>query len=172
MNWIDIILFTGMAVLCFRGWQMGLLRSILHYFALVLGITLSLKLWQQLASLLSEIVPGLPNFTYPIIVISVLIIGTLVLFWLTGLLIARWLDPTPLGKLDRLGGILLGAFKFFLVLLLLAFLCSFLPQRPAWTKPFHTSLLLEQGQKALPWVGKVTPKHWQKNLPPKFRSKD
>jgi|GEM_PF-6754647 len=164
LSWLDLILALVLGLLVIKGWLNGFIKAMAQYIALVVAVIISLRYMDLLAHFFQTIIPNLPLFLYPLFTITLLVIFCLLFFWLISLALSHWVNSTPLGNLDKIGGALFGAAKFYLLIVVLAFLVGFLPSRPKWVSPIKNAVFIQLGEIGLPYLSQIAPRSWQKAL--------
>lgn len=110
MNVIDIIILVALAWGAFRGFMKGFILQIVTLLALVTGIWASIRFSDSMAHFLTRSldITGryLPVLSFLLIFILVIVVAHLI-----GLLMTRFFELTPVGWLNRLGGIAFGILK-------------------------------------------------------------
>lgn len=109
-----ILLLAG----AYRGFQKGLLRTVVGLLALVLGFTAALEWMEAGTTFLAETFGTNSDFL-PILSFILIFIVIVVGITLIGSLLKLVIDLTPLGILDGLSGALLGLLKWALGISLL-----------------------------------------------------
>jgi len=113
---IGILIFLGIGA--FQGFKSGLLMQLLGIIAFFVAIIGGFQLMYWGAELLSGFVDGYEN-VLPFIAFFVVFIGTMVLINLIGKGLKSLLDMTLLGSFDNIAGMIIGIFKWTLILSLL-----------------------------------------------------
>lgn len=127
MNALDIILIIVLSWSAFRGWQTGLLKSLLSLAGLVLAYVLALAYGQALGqSLLGDAT------LYGILGIVAVFFGTIIGVQIAARFVKAFLDATPLGIVDTIGGGALGLAQGVLAFGLLIVL--------AYSYPIHSKI--------------------------------
>jgi membrane protein required for colicin V production len=106
MNWLDLLAGTIFILALLQGYRNGLIKAIISFFSLMIGVVLAFQFAGFVASQL-KIYTKITSYWLPFIAfLLVLIVVMLALRWMTGLLqqTADWL---MLGWLNKLLGILL-----------------------------------------------------------------
>jgi membrane protein required for colicin V production len=125
-NLLDALLGIGLAWAAFRGWQTGIVRSLIGLAGLLLAYFAALYYGESAGAQLFE-------GTLGAIAGIVLVFGlVLVLFYFVGRMAQAFLHATPLGIVDTFAGGLLGTLKATLVFGLLLIL--------AQNEPLHSRI--------------------------------
>lgn len=109
MTLYDLVVVLFIALLGYRGFRAGLVRELLAWVALVLGLGLAFRFDGAIGSWLARIHDFGPTTTRILAFVAILLVVEIALGCLA-MLLSRMLAPIPvLGRLNRLGGLLLGA---------------------------------------------------------------
>ena len=103
----------------YQGFKKGLLLEVVALVSFALAIIGGIYLLDWAIGLIAEYIQGVDHLL-PFIAFIALFIGIILLVNLIGKLVKKALDLTPLGLIDKIAGLCLGAFKvaFFLSLLM------------------------------------------------------
>ena len=125
MNWLDLLAGTILIVALLQGYRNGLIKAIISFFSLMIGVVLAFQFAGFVASQL-KIYTKITSYWLPFIAFLIVLLGVMFLLrWMTGLLqqTADWL---MLGWLNKLLGMMLyiliygtilSAFIYFMTLL-------------------------------------------------------
>ena len=106
MNWLDLLAGTVLILALLQGYRNGLIKAIISFFSLMIGVVLAFQFAGFIASQL-KIYTKITSYWLPFISFIIVLIGVmLILRWMTGLLqqTADWL---MLGWLNKLLGMAL-----------------------------------------------------------------
>jgi len=104
MNWLDIIIIIGVALLGFAGLRQGLIRTVFGIAGLIGGIFLAGRYYDRLATLIFP-----PDATWAnIAAYAIIAVATLVIAGVIGWLLSKLVNFVALGWLDRIVGLVLG----------------------------------------------------------------
>ncbi len=105
MNWLDIIIASVLVINLFTGLRTGLVRMVISFAGLILGVFLAGRYYAALAGRLTFIPSEKASdvVAYVIILVAVLAAAAIV-SWIVG----KVISATPLGWLDHVGGAVVG----------------------------------------------------------------
>ena len=104
MNCLDIGILVIIALSAFNGLKQGLIKAILSFVGLIVGVTLASRFYGALAALLTFIPQQFANIAaFVIILVAILIIASIISAVLT-----KVASAILLGWLNRLGGAVFG----------------------------------------------------------------
>lgn len=111
---IDVIFLLLISLACFRGMKKGLVRSLLSFIAVFIGMAAAMKLSSSVAAYLTE--AGWENriwlpFVSFVLVMAVVFIG---IQWI-GKIVEKTAEMLMLGWINKLGGILIYLFLYGLM---------------------------------------------------------
>lgn len=142
------------------GFAKGAIKILSFIIAIVIGILLALHNYEKLSFLLGDMIKN-PLAVKVIAFIVIFIIVAVVLGFL-GSMLYKFIHATPIGFLDRLLGILLGAFLgFVLAFTILTLTIIFYPKTK---KRIKTSNLATGIIKAGYLIKDILPKEWQEKI--------
>ncbi len=154
MNVLDIgIAILGLAV-TLRGYYLGLMRGIPALVSLVLAVWIGVRFYAPAARSFKEALGPLPHLE--LIGFVVLFLASLVIFKLISAGLSRLLTNSPLSGLDRLLGLVLGAAKAaILIILAVGFLAYLLgPTNPLIAKSHLAPYALKAVQEGVDRLSK------------------
>jgi len=105
MNFLDIAILIVIAVSAFSGLKQGLIKAILSFVGLALGISLASRYYSTLASSLGFI--SNPTFA-AIAAFAIILVAILVITAVVATILTKIASLVMLGWLNRLGGALFG----------------------------------------------------------------
>jgi len=105
VNWLDIVLTLFLVLTTFLGLRQGIIRLVLLFFGLIVGIILA----GQHNDIVGEWLP-IANPEYAKwAAYAIIIVGTLLVAFILSIILGRFfIKVVPLGWVDRLGGAILG----------------------------------------------------------------
>ncbi len=104
MNWLDIGILVVIALSAFNGLKQGLIKAILSFAGLIVGVTLASRFYGVLAALLTFIPQQFANVAaFVIVLVAILIIASII-----GAVLTKVASAILLGWLNRLGGAVFG----------------------------------------------------------------
>jgi len=104
MNWLDIIIAIVLVIFTFIGLKKGLIKAVLSFAGLILGIFLAGRFYISVSGLLTF----LPDGVARVIAYILIIIIVLIVFWIIASLLNKLLSFLMLGWLNHLGGAIFG----------------------------------------------------------------
>ncbi len=117
---LDIVIIAVGLFFIVRGYLHGFVRGVASLGGLVLAVAVGIRYQPYAQKMLDEAFgPSLSNF---FVAFFVLFLVTLILVALLGLVIMKLISVSPLGNLDKVLGLLVGAVKAWLVTMLGVFL--------------------------------------------------
>ena len=93
MNWLDLLVGTILILALLQGYRNGLIKAIISFFSLMIGVVLAFQFAGFVASQL-KVYTKITSYWLPFISFLIILLGVmLILRWLTGLLqqTADWL---------------------------------------------------------------------------------
>lgn len=151
MNWFDIALITLLLITMAIGSKRGLVREMMGFFALVLGVIVTVNNMDFLALEVARHINASPMI---IAVVSFLVLLAVLygVFRLAGLVFYKVGEVHKLGKKDKVGGAVLGAVRGWILLGLLLFLVTILPMPGAFYRAADSSILTQPMMRTLPLI--------------------
>jgi membrane protein required for colicin V production len=113
LNILDFIILILLGIGAFGGYRKGLILEVIAILAFILAIVGGFKLLHIGMSLLSDIYGGFGSLL-PFIAFLIIFIGIIILVNLTGKILKKTIDWTPLGTVDNLAGAIVGILKWAL----------------------------------------------------------
>jgi len=155
MNWFDIALITLILVMMTFGSKKGLVRELMGFFALALGVIVTVKNVDFIAFEVARHIDASPLV---IAVISFIILLSVLygLFRLAGFVFYKVGDIQKLGKRDKVGGAVVGAVKGWVTLGLVLFLVALLPMPSAYYRALDNSILSQPMMRTIPLIFEST----------------
>ena len=115
MNWLDLLAGTILILALLQGYRNGLIKAVISFFSLMIGVVLAFQFAGFVASQL-KIYTKITSYWLPFISFLIVLLGVMfILRWMTGLLqqTADWL---MLGWLNKLLGMVLYSFIYGTIL--------------------------------------------------------
>ncbi len=128
---IDYILLAPLLFGLYKGWTAGLIRELIGFISIVIALFISHKYREVLAQWLVERT-GEEGSGMAVLSYALLFITTLIFLNLTGRLLTKVTHGAQLETVNRLGGALFSAGKWFIVLCLLARLFFYVNDEFHW----------------------------------------
>ena len=155
---IDGIFAVLILLACIKGYQKGLIIAIFSIIAFIVGLAAALKLSAFVASRLSDSV-SVSSKWLPFISFAVVFIVVVLLVRLGAKLIEKTFEMALLGWLNRIGGILLYAVLYTIILSIFLFYAEKLHLiKPATIQASQTySFIQPWGPRVIDGFGKVIP---------------
>jgi membrane protein required for colicin V production len=104
MNWLDIIIAIVLIISMFIGLKVGLVKTVLSFIGLIVGVFLAGHYYLTLSDFLSF----LPDTAGRVVAYFLIIIVVMILISLLSVLLDKLLSAIMLGWLNHLGGMLFG----------------------------------------------------------------
>lgn len=117
---IDFLFLVLMAMAVFKGFSKGLVIAIFSFLAILIGIAAAMKLSTLVAAWLSEST-GVAAAYLPVLAFFIIIIAVALLVRMVAAIIKKTMQLSLLGWLDKLGGIILYALLYTIILSVLLF---------------------------------------------------
>lgn len=106
MNWLDLLAGTILIIALLQGYRNGLIKAIISFFSLMIGVVLAFQFAGFIASQL-KLYTKITSYWLPFISFLIVLLGVmLALRWITGLL-QQTADWFMLGWLNKLLGMIL-----------------------------------------------------------------
>jgi membrane protein required for colicin V production len=113
MNWLDILLLVLLAIPTFIGLRRGLIKAVLSFVGLIIGVVLAGHLYRPVSNIFGFI----DNENIAYILAFLLILGlTMLAAFLLARLLKSIISVTMMGWVDNVGGALLGFLSGFIFL--------------------------------------------------------
>ena len=152
MNYLDIIIGIILILFAIGGLRNGLIREAFSLVAFAVGIYGAIKLSDLVGNWLGKIINVSPDWMAVISFIIVFIILALIINWLGGL-IANLIESLHLGFFDKLGGIIFGVAKGFLLIGIAILLLDFFGIKDVLNKETcEKSKLYKTSEKVATWI--------------------
>ena len=152
MNYLDIIIGIILILFAIGGLRNGLIREAFSLVAFAVGIYGAIKLSDLVGNWLGKIINVSPDWMAVISFIIVFIILALIINWLGGL-IANLIESLHLGFFDKLGGIIFGIAKGFLLIGIAILLLDFFGIKDVLNKETcEKSKLYKTSEKVATWI--------------------
>jgi membrane protein required for colicin V production len=153
MNILDIIFIIPIIWFAYRGFSKGLIIGITTLVALILGIYLSIRFSGVVAGFLMS------NFDWdekyiPIISFAITFVGVIIVIYLLGKILEKFIDMIALGFLNKLFGGVFGIVKAVVLLSVIIYIInSFDRQQNVFTEKLQQgSILYEPVESVIPRI--------------------
>ena len=161
MIWIDYAIITVVAVSALLGLFRGLIQETLSLLSWIAALWVAMRYYPAMALHLHGILP------YPELrtaaAFTALFIATLVVGKVLGFLIATLIERSPLAIFNRVGGLLFGASRGILLLMVLVLIAqSFQLANESW---WHESQLLPYIERWAVKLGRLHPQQYLVRFP-------
>ena len=152
MNYLDIIIAILLILFAIGGFRNGIIREAFSLVAFIIGIFGAMKLSNLVGKWLGNLINVSPEWMSVISFILVFIALAFLVNWLGGL-IAGLIEKLNLGFIDKLGGIVFGAAKGFLIVGVCILLLDFFGIKDVLNKETcEKSVLYKQSEKVATWI--------------------
>ena len=152
MNYLDIIIAIILILFAIGGFRNGIIREAFSLAAFVGGIYGAMKLSAWVGQSLGKIINVSPEWM-SVIAFMVVFIGLAILInWLGGML-AKLIESLSLGFIDKIGGIVFGVAKGFLLIGVLILLLDFFGIKDVIKADVREkSVLYSTSEKVATWI--------------------
>ena len=142
MNWLDFVLIAGLLIALILGSKIGLVRSVMRFFALAGGIIIATNNCDIIAVEVARHIDASPMV---IAIISFIILLTILygMFRLVVIVFYKVSQVQSLGRTDKIGGGIMGAVRGWVFFGFLFFLLTLLPLPSGFDRMVDTSMLSE-----------------------------
>ncbi len=142
MNWLDIGILVIIGLSAFNGLKQGLIKAVLSFAGLIIGVTLASRFYGTVAALLAFLSQGtIANVAAFVLILAVIFIAASIL----AALLTKVASAILLGWLNRLGGALFGFLMGAIsVGAILAIWLKFLGQNDIITRSLLAGILLDK----------------------------
>jgi len=152
MNYLDIIIGIILIIFALGGLKNGIIREAFSLVAFIIGIYGAMRLSDQVGKWLGEIINVSPEWMSVISFIIVFIALALLISWLGGLL-ANLVESLSLGFIDKIGGVVFGIAKGFLLVGVLILLLDFFGIKDVLKEETREkSKLYKNSEKVASWI--------------------
>ena len=152
MNYLDIIIGIVLILFAIGGFRNGIIREAFSLVAFLGGIYGAMKLSEWFGKLIGKIIDVSPEWTSVIAFMIIFIALALLINWL-GSLLANLIASLNLGFVDRIGGIVFGIAKGFLLMGVLIVLLDFFGIKEVINKDVREkSKLYTTSEKFATWI--------------------
>jgi uncharacterized membrane protein required for colicin V production len=151
MNWFDIALVTVLLITMAVGSKKGLIRELMGFFALALGVIVTVNNIDFLALEIARNIDASPMII-AVVSFTVLLAVLYGVFRLAGFVFYKVGEIHKLGKRDKIGGAVMGAVKGWVLIGLLLFLVTILPMPQAYYRAVDDSILTQPMMRTLPMI--------------------
>lgn len=152
MNYLDIIIGIILILFAIGGLRNGIIREAFSLVAFIGGIYGAIQLSDWAGNLISKIINVSPEWMSVISFIVVFIVLALLINWL-GNFLANLIESVNLGFIDKIGGIILGIAKGFLLVGVLILLLDFFGIKDVLDEETREkSKLYKNSEKVAAWI--------------------
>lgn len=151
MNWFDIALVTVLLITMVVGSKKGLIRELMGFFALALGVIVTVNNIDFLAIEIARQIDASPMII-AVVSFTVLLAVLYGVFRLAGFVFYKVGEIQKLGKRDKVGGAVMGAVKGWVLIGLVLFLVTLLPMPQAYYRAVDDSILTQPMMRTLPLI--------------------
>lgn len=152
MNYLDIIIAILLILFAIAGFRNGIIREAFSLVAFAVGIYGAMKLSDIVGKWLGNIINMSQEWMSVISFIIVFIALAFLVNWLGGLL-AKLIESLNLGFVDKIGGIVFGAAKGFLLVGVCILLLDFFGLKSVLNKETcEKSVLYKHSEKVAVWI--------------------
>ena len=152
MNYLDIIIGIILILFAIGGFRNGIIREAFSLAAFIGGIYGAIRLSDMVGKWLSNMINVSQEWVSVISFIIVFIALALIINWL-GNLLANLLESVNLGFIDKIGGIILGIAKGFLLIGVLILLLDFFGIKDVLDEETREgSKLYKNSEKVAAWI--------------------
>lgn len=155
MNWFDIALITLLLVAMALGSKKGLIRELMGFFALALGVIITVKNIDFIALEVARHIDASP-LIIAVISFVILLVVLYGLFRIAAYTFYKVGELQSLGRKDKVGGAVVGALKGWITIGLVLFLFMLLPMPGAYYNAIDQSVLTQPMMRSLPLLFEST----------------
>lgn len=164
-HWLDILIIVLLAFNLFRGFRLGLVKMVFGLAGLIAATSVAMKYVEGLALYLKAYVELIPDWLVSGFSYFLIWIITYLLIYQIGKLLSRVLHFTPAGLLDTLGGIILGAAKgLIIVIIILVPVISMPFIKNTFSANLQGSVFLQWSEPVISWGQFMLEEYWPKSL--------
>lgn len=164
-HWLDVIIIALLAFNVFRGFRLGLIKMVFGLVGLIVATSVAMKYVAGLALYLKAYVEFLPDWLVSGTSYFIIWIITYLIIYQLGKFISKAFHLTPAGIIDTLGGILLGAVKgLVIVIIVITPLISVPFIKTTFGENLKGSCFLQWSEPAISWGQFMIEEYWPKSL--------
>jgi membrane protein required for colicin V production len=149
MNWFDIALVAILLITMMIGSKKGLIRELMAFFALVLGVVITTNNVDFIALEVARHINASP-MVIAVISFIVMLVVLYGVFRLAGFVFYKVGDLKKSAKRDRVGGAVMGAVRGWVILGFVLFLITLLPMPGAYYRAVDESILTGPMMRTMP----------------------
>lgn len=142
MNWLDFVLIAGLLIALILGSKVGLVRSVMRFFALAGGIIITTNNSDIIAVEVARHIDASP-MVIAIISFAILLAILYGMFRLVVIAFYKVSQVQALGRTDKIGGGVMGAVRGWVFFGFLFFLLTLLPMPDGFSRMIDSSVLSE-----------------------------
>ncbi|MFZ3192253.1 MAG: CvpA family protein [Moraxellaceae bacterium] len=160
MNGLDLLILVTIALCVWRGFQLGLIRSVLSLMGWLVGLYVGSRYARELAPLFAEWIET-PAFQ-TVVAFLLLIFSVFLVFRLLSALLVSVLQALALRPLERLAGAAFGAAKGgLIVLILISVVAPWLKSAQWWQQSNMVQQLIPYAPLAMQVSKQLAEQAWQ-----------
>jgi uncharacterized membrane protein required for colicin V production len=149
MNWLDFVLVAGLLIAVILGSKVGLVRSVMRFFALAAGVIITTNNSDIIAIEIARHIDASP-MVIAIISFAILLAVLYGVFRLVVLMFYKVSQLQTLGRTDKIGGGIMGAVRGWVFMGFVFFLMSLLPMPEGFLSMVDKSVLSTPMMKTIP----------------------
>ena len=151
MNWLDFVLIAALLIAVILGSKVGLVRSVMRFFALAAGIIITTNNSDIIAVEVARHIDASP-MVIAIISFAILLAVLYGVFRLVVIMFYKVSQIQALGRTDKIGGGIVGAVRGWVFLGFLFFLTALLPMPDGYHRMIDSSVLSMPMMKTIPVI--------------------
>lgn len=151
MNWLDFVLIAALLIAVILGSKVGLVRSVMRFFALAAGIIITTNNSDIIAVEVARHIDASP-MVIAIISFAILLAVLYGMFRLVVIMFYKVSQIQSLGRTDKVGGAIMGAVRGWLFLGFLFFLMALLPMPDGYHRMIDNSVLSMPMMRTIPVI--------------------
>jgi membrane protein required for colicin V production len=151
VNWLDFVLVAGLLVALILGSKIGLVRSVMRFFALAAGIIITTNNADIIAIEVARHIDASPMI---IAIISFIILLAILygLFRLVVIMFYKVSQIQSLGRTDKIGGGVMGVARGWIFFGFLFFILALMPMPDAFHRMVDNSMLSESMMRSITFL--------------------
>ena len=151
MNWLDFVLIAALLIAVILGSKVGLVRSVMRFFALAGGIIITTNNSDIIAVEVARHIDASP-MVIAIISFTILLAVLYGVFRLVVIMFYKVSQIQSLGRTDKIGGGIVGAVRGWVFMGFLFFLLTLLPMPDSYHRMIESSVLSVPMMKTIPVI--------------------
>jgi uncharacterized membrane protein required for colicin V production len=151
MNWLDFVLIAALLIAVILGSKIGLVRSVMRFFALAGGIIITTNNSDIIAVEVARHIDASP-MVIAIISFAILLAVLYGMFRLVVIMFYKISEVQSLGRTDKVGGAIMGAVRGWVFLGFLFFLMALLPMPDGYHRMIDNSVLSMPMMRTIPVI--------------------